>query len=126
MDISQLPNAFLIIESSKIFIIEKFITVIGRLPSNDLVLSDSHVSRQHAELRFSQGRFYLKDLDSTGGTFVNEKKISECCLFPGDVITLANVNLVFGQEELPGDDVTDGYDISSEEEQQQKSTDFLI
>lgn len=124
MDIDQLPNAFLIVESSKIFIIEKFTTVIGRLPDNDLVLPDSHVSRKHAELRFSQGRFLLKDLDSTGGTFVNDKRVSECYLFPGDVIVLANINLVFGQEEIPsGDSIGDRKTLTKEE--QQKETDFF-
>ena len=128
MDNDQFPNAFLIVDSSKIFIIEKPIITIGRHQSNDLILTDSHVSRNHAELRFSKGRFFLKDLGSTGGTLVNEERISECYLFPGDVITLANMHLVFGQEELPSDDVVSGYTPPSEKEwreDQQKSTDYL-
>ena len=128
MDNDQFPNAFLIVESSKIFIIEKPVITIGRQRSNDIILTDSHVSRHHAELRFFKGRFFLKDLGSTGGTLVNEEKISECCLFPGDVITLANMHLVFGQEEIPSDDAVSGNTPLTEEElreNQQKSTDYL-
>jgi pSer/pThr/pTyr-binding forkhead associated (FHA) protein len=33
-----------------------------------------------------------------GGTFVNDKRIHQSILFPGDVISLAGVSLVFGQD----------------------------
>ena len=44
---------------------------IGRAPENDVVLVEVAVSRLHAELRPIDGRWHLRDLDSTQGTFVN-------------------------------------------------------
>ncbi len=43
---------------------------IGRLTGNDLVLDDPHVSRRHAEIRCTEGRFYLVDT-SVNGVFVS-------------------------------------------------------
>lgn len=48
---------------------------IGRVPDNDLVLTDLNVSRHHAELRRNpDGSFELADLGSHGGTFVNGQR----------------------------------------------------
>jgi len=43
---------------------------IGRLRGNDLVLDDPHVSRRHAEIRCTNGRFYIVDM-SVNGVFVS-------------------------------------------------------
>ena len=94
----ELPKSFFIIESYKVYYIEKPVTKIGRSMDNDLILAAPHVSREHAELHFSDGRFYIKDLDSTGGTYVNGKKVKTSFLSPGDVVKLSNIPLVFGQE----------------------------
>jgi pSer/pThr/pTyr-binding forkhead associated (FHA) protein len=40
----------------------------------------------------------LYDLGSSGGTFVNGKKITKVSLHPGDVISLAGVPIVYGQD----------------------------
>jgi pSer/pThr/pTyr-binding forkhead associated (FHA) protein len=40
----------------------------------------------------------LFDLDSSGGTFVNNKRIKQIALHPGDVISLAGVPLVYGHD----------------------------
>ena len=50
--------------------------VLGR-GSSDIVLSDPAVSRRHAELCFDNGRWTVRDLDSSNGTFVNEQKVAE-------------------------------------------------
>src|SRR5208282_4788327 len=50
---------------------------IGRVPDNDLVLSDLNVSRHHAELRKSPtGSYEIVDLSSHNGTFVNGQRVS--------------------------------------------------
>jgi pSer/pThr/pTyr-binding forkhead associated (FHA) protein len=72
---------------------------IGRRPDNQLVINDSRVSRIHAQLRAINGLYIIFDLDTTGGTFVNGQKINQCTLYPGDVISLAGVPLIFGQDE---------------------------
>jgi len=100
-DNTELPNAFVIIGGLKIFPITGSVTKIGRAFDNDLILEYPQISRKHAELRFSQGHFEIVDMDSTGGTFVNGIKIDKQVLYQGDVITLVNLHLVFGQDEKP-------------------------
>jgi hypothetical protein len=92
------PNAFLIVEGSKIFPLDYPVVNIGRRVDNHLVIEDSRVSRLHAQLRAIKGQFFLFDLNSTGGTFINGKRIRKMALQPGDVISLAGVLFVFGQD----------------------------
>ena len=72
--------------------------VIGRLSTNDVVLSDPNVSRRHAELRRDGNRWRLADLGSTNGTVVNGKLSREHELQDGDKITFGKTDLVFKQQ----------------------------
>ena len=94
-------NAFLIIEGIKVHPLTESIINIGRRLENHLVIDDPRVSRNHAQLRSIKGRFVLFDLNSTGGTFVNGQRTSQTVLYPGDVISLAGVALIFGQDNPP-------------------------
>lgn len=96
---TALPTkAFLIVDGTRIFPLDRAVINIGRRPDNQLVIDDARVSRLHAQLRAIRGRYVIFDLDSTGGTFVNEHRIHQCVLHPGDVISLAGVPIVFGQD----------------------------
>lgn len=77
-------------------------TSIGRDgQSNDIVLDDPAVSRQHAKIRLEEGtrkkepQFYLYDLASANGTFVNGRKIQRQWLKDGDQIRIGETTLVF-------------------------------
>lgn len=94
-------NAFLIIEGIKVHPLTEPVVNIGRRLENQLVIDDPRVSRNHAQLRAIKGRFVLFDLNSTGGTFVNGQRTSQTVLYPGDVISLAGVALIFGQDNPP-------------------------
>lgn len=94
-------NAFLIIEGVKVYPLKLPVVNIGRRMDNHLVIDDPRVSRNHAQLRAINGRFILFDLNSTGGTFVNGQRASQTVLYPGDVISLAGVALIFGQDNPP-------------------------
>ena len=94
-------NAFLIIEGVKVHQLTETVVNIGRRLENQLVIDDPRVSRNHAQLRAIKGRFVLFDLNSTGGTFVNGQRTSQTVLYPGDVISLAGVALIFGQDNPP-------------------------
>ena len=94
-------NAFLIIEGVKVHPLNESVVNIGRRLENNLVIDDPRVSRNHAQLRAIKGRFVLFDLNSTGGTFVNGQRTSQTVLYPGDVISLAGVALIFGQDNPP-------------------------
>jgi pSer/pThr/pTyr-binding forkhead associated (FHA) protein len=94
-------NAFLIIEGVKVHPLKESVINIGRRLENHVVIDDPRISRNHAQLRAIKGRFVLFDLNSTGGTFVNGQRTSQTVLYPGDVISLAGVALIFGQDNPP-------------------------
>ena len=96
-------NAFLIIEGLRVHPLQESVINIGRRVENHIVIDDPRISRNHAQLRVIKGHFVLFDLDSTGGTFVNGQRTSQTVLYPGDVISLAGVTLVFGQDISPTD-----------------------
>lgn len=94
-------NAFLIVNGVKVFSLDQTVINIGRRMDNQLVIDDPRISRNHAQLRAIKGRYVIFDLNSTGGTYINGQKISQSVLYPGDVISLAGVTLVFGQDNQP-------------------------
>jgi len=94
-------NAFLIVDGVKVFPLMESVINIGRRLDNKLVIDDPRISRNHAQLRAIKGRYVIFDLNSTGGTFVNGQRTSQSVLYPGDVISLAGVPLVFGQDNPP-------------------------
>lgn len=108
-------NAFLIVEGVKVHPLNQMVVNIGRRLENQLVIDDPRVSRNHAQLRAIKGRFVLFDLNSTGGTFVNGQRTSQTVLYPGDVISLAGVALIFGQDNpLPRPDLANTAPLESE------------
>lgn len=101
-DFGTIPeNAFLIVEGVKVFPLKLPVINIGRRLDNQLIIDDPRVSRNHAQLRAIKGRFVVFDLNSTGGVFVNGQRASQIVLYPGDVISLAGVALIFGQDNPP-------------------------
>jgi Protein of unknown function (DUF3662)/FHA domain len=69
--------------------------VIGRQSTNDVVLSDPNVSRQHAELTRKDGRWTITDLGSTNGTTVNGRSGTEHTLSDGDRLGFGTSELIF-------------------------------
>ena len=72
--------------------------VIGRSRECDLVLDDPNVSRRHAELRREDGGWAVRDLGSTNGIKLNDRRSRGGRLSPGDEITLGLSRLTFEQE----------------------------
>jgi hypothetical protein len=70
-------------------------TTLGRGRTNDIVLSDSSVSREHAEVIATADGMVVRDLGSTNGVMVNGTKVSSQLLDPGDTVRLGNVDLKF-------------------------------
>lgn len=68
---------------------------IGRSPANDIVLKEPKVSRKHAEVQCIGGRYILLDLESSNGTFIGGKKITEQILQPNDEILIGNTKMIF-------------------------------
>lgn len=68
---------------------------IGSSSSNDLVLSDTTVSRRHALLAAEGDRYALRDLESTNGTVVDGTPVKEAYLAPGARIQLGDTEILF-------------------------------
>lgn len=91
-------HAYLITPYDTFYSIKKNIINIGRQEENDLVVDNLRVSRVHAQIREVDGRHLLFDLDSTTGTKVNGRRVSQHALSPGDVIDIGDVPLIYNFE----------------------------
>ncbi len=69
---------------------------IGRRESNDIVIENVSVSGKHAKVDSIRNGFRLMDLNSTNGTFINDKMITTHVLEHGDIISIGKHRLVFG------------------------------
>ena len=99
-------SSFLILNGNQTYPLRQSTINIGRKPDNHLIIDDPRISRVHAQIRLSRGQFIIFDLNSTGGTVVNGMRIRQHALKPGDVISLAGVPLIYG-EEYPDDNGDD-------------------
>jgi len=97
--ITRRTKPFLLIvegkEKGKEFQINKEPFIIGRDRSNDLCIDDPRVSRKHASIFFYEGKYRLKDLDSTNGTYLNNIKITVAKLNDRDRIQVGDTVLQF-------------------------------
>ena len=73
--------------------------VIGRSRDCDVQLSDTNVSRRHAELRQEGASYWIVDLGSTNGLEVNGKRVKRAKLSDGDTITVGSTEVRFSQEQ---------------------------
>ncbi len=71
---------------------------IGRKDGNDLVVEDPAVSGRHARLVKIHAVYFLEDLGSTNGTFVNGQKIERRQLRDTDVVAIGKHRLIFREE----------------------------
>jgi pSer/pThr/pTyr-binding forkhead associated (FHA) protein len=76
--------------------LHKPIMTLGRIPSNDITLSNPTISRQHATIKLEGAIFRIYDLGSSNGTFVNDEQVREpIALQDGDIVRLGDTMLVF-------------------------------
>jgi pSer/pThr/pTyr-binding forkhead associated (FHA) protein len=77
------------------FLIDKDVTTTGRHPESDIFLDDVTVSRRHAEFRRKDGRFFIHDVGSLNGTYVNRQRVEETELATGDELQIGKFKLTF-------------------------------
>jgi len=85
---------------------EKDTISVGRKPDNDIVVDNPAISGHHCKIVKLSDGFVVEDLESTNGTFVNEKRITKHSLKNNDVIGIAKHALVFVSEAPAGGENT--------------------
>lgn len=87
------PASYLVFNNKKINLVAKI--SIGRETDNDVVVDNKLASRHHALIQKIKKDFFIKDENSTNGTYVNNVKIPSgkyVKLNPGDKITIGNMS----------------------------------
>jgi len=103
-------NPQLIISGERSVALTQDIIHIGRSEKCDIVLEDRNISRQHAQIRLRFGHYTIFDANSAGGTYVNNAKIHEHRLQPGDVIRIGEISLVYLEDSYQQDSPTESFD----------------
>ena len=80
---------------------DKEVITIGRNVKNDIQIDNLSVSKQHARIVKHQGHYFIEDMKSTNGTYLNEKKIAKKKLANNDVITIGKHTLLAILEKQP-------------------------
>jgi pSer/pThr/pTyr-binding forkhead associated (FHA) protein len=80
--------------------LEKDATTIGRKDDNDIVIDNQAVSGHHAQILREGDDYFIEDLNSLNGTFVNGSKVKKYELFKGDTILVGLHNLEFISEKI--------------------------
>ena len=78
---------------------------IGRKPDNDLVIEHATVSGHHARVVKVQKVYFLEDLTSTNGTFINDKRVDRQQLRDTDVVAIGKHRMIFREETPNGSTV---------------------
>jgi pSer/pThr/pTyr-binding forkhead associated (FHA) protein len=68
-------------------------TTIGRVEDNTFQIAEPSVSSHHCEVLLRGNEVVIKDLNSTNGTFINDEKITESVLKPGQKLRLGQIEL---------------------------------
>ena len=71
---------------------------IGRNPGNKVLIPTKSLSRYHAKIIYQNGRYFLYDLKSSNGTYVNNTRINQQEIRPGDKLRFGDVNVDFIDE----------------------------
>lgn len=94
-------------------------TVIGRGSDADVTVADAGTSRKHVEILWDGERAMVRDMNSTNGTLLNGRKVTEAALPPDSTVTIGRTDIVFHviaqaappKPPMPADDATRAYDL---------------
>src|SRR5258706_12167425 len=101
---------------SREVMVQKFPYTIGRLGDNDLLLRDNRVSRRQSQIIEEDNQFFVEDLESRHGTFVNGEKITRHRLQPNDRIEFGvaeSYTIVFSSDQPDVSKLLDRFRTSS-------------
>jgi pSer/pThr/pTyr-binding forkhead associated (FHA) protein len=78
------------------FLLDQDSTNVGRDPQSDVFLDDITVSRKHAVIeRRADGSWFVRDVGSLNGTYVNGEQVDETKLATGDEVQIGKFKLTF-------------------------------
>lgn len=69
-------------------------TTVGRHPESDIFLNDVTVSRHHCRFKVTEDSISVEDSGSTNGTYVNDQRIDNAELSPGDEVLVGRFHFV--------------------------------
>lgn len=90
---------------TQIMLSDKPVTI-GRSPDADVITLDERASRMHCGVRIWDGEYYIKDLKSKNGTYLNNKRVEMAKIKPGDKIRLGNSIIHVDDKKSPGTDTS--------------------
>ena len=72
-------------------------TVLGRSKKCDIYINNPYLSKEHARITFEEDKFYIEDLGSTNGTYLNGKELGSrpVRLKDNDKITFGDISFLF-------------------------------
>ena len=74
--------------------------IIGRGKNSDYLIANDTVSARHARLSYHHNQWWVEDLNSTNGTYINDERLSlPTVVIAGDELRCGNVNLMIQIEE---------------------------
>jgi len=76
-------------------------TTVGRIDENTFQIPDPSVSSRHCEILLRGGEILIRDLNSTNGSYINDEKITEKVLKPGQKLRLGQVELKLEDPNAP-------------------------
>ena len=77
------------------FLLDADLITVGRHPNADIFLDDVTVSRRHAEISRSAGKFSVKDLDSLNGTYFEGSTVENAVLDNGSELQIGKYHFTF-------------------------------
>lgn len=89
--ILEFPNKPILLLANKVY-------YLGRDEDNTIPINSTFVSRKHTSIYHQDGSFYVQDLGSTNGTFLNSKKVVKSILKDGDQIGVGDRIFIFYQK----------------------------
>lgn len=87
---------------------------VGRKSDNDIVIDNPAISGHHCRISLQGGTYFVEDLESTNGTYVNQKRVKKSGLHHNDVVGLAKHSLIFVEENPPAEKKADAAPASSD------------
>ncbi len=90
---SQLVGVSGLFAGQSIVVRDRF--TVGRAAGSNLVLHDPGVSRNHVQFRYANGAWFIQDVGSSAGTYVNGKRVTGQRLSNGDQVQIGNQVFTF-------------------------------